>query len=161
ILFLLGLACKLCYDISSVNDLGSWDEASYMVAGLEVSRCGLPGPAYGPLYSVWYRGLSFIQPDPVRLYYFNCSLLICLLVVRFYVLVRALGGTRAVGLLWAFLVLVSDLVNTSPHLTHLATIILALGTALAVRVRPWPVALAVLSCALLLASYARPEYYVP
>ena len=160
VLLLLGLTWKLTYSISSVRDLGLCDEATYMQAGVAIPEDGLP-PAQGcPLHGLWYLGLSQFQPDRVQLYYLSWSLLVALLAAGFYLLVRTLGGTRPAALLASFLLLTSSLVDIYPYPSHLATVVLVFGCALAVRVRPVPLALAVLGLTLLLVGYTRPEYFV-
>ena len=160
VLLLLGLALKLTYNISRVRDLGTCDEVTYMLLGSWIPKFGLPRAEGCPLYALWYFGVSRLEPDPARLYYLSWSLLVALLAAGFYLLVRALGGKRPAALAAAFLLLTSSLVDIHPYPAHLATLILVLGCTLAVRLRPLPLAVAVLGLALLLAGYARPEYFV-
>jgi hypothetical protein len=160
VLLLLGLALKLTYNISSVRDLGLCDEATYILLSSMIPEHGLPQAEGCPLYALWYLGVAQLQPDRVPLYYLSWSLLVALLAAGFYLLVRSLGGGRFAALLAAFLLLTSSLVDIHPYPSHLATLILVLGGALAVRLRSLPLALALLGVTLLGAGYARPEYFV-
>jgi hypothetical protein len=160
ILVILALSLKLTHGIASVRDLGIGDEASYMQAGSRIPEHGLPEAQASPLYSLWYYGLSLLQPDRVQLYYLSWRLLTFLLAASLFVLLRCLGATRALALLAAFLLLTSQFVDIWPYPSHLATVLLALGAALAVRLRSGPWSLAVLGITLLLATYIRPELTV-
>src|SRR5437763_14361326 len=79
LLLILALTLKLSHGISSVRDLGMWDEAAYMEVATRIPKDGLPSPESCPLYCLWYHGLSFLQPDRVQLYYLNWQLLTFLL----------------------------------------------------------------------------------
>lgn len=155
---LLGLAWKVGYDISSVRDLAYGDEAWYLWSASMIPENGLPRAESCPLYCLWYHVLSYVQPDPARLYYLSWQLLICLLPLSVYLVARCAGGTRGVSLLAGFLALNSGQLNIwSSFPAHLAAIVLLLGTAAASRCRTWRWSLAVIACALLLVSYVRPE----
>ena len=160
VLLLFGLTFKLTYNISAARDLGICDEATYMLLGARIPEHGLPPAEACPLYALWYLGLSWLEPDRVRLYYLSWSVLVALLAAGFFLLVRGLGGRRPAALAAAFLLLTSSLVDIHPYPSHLATLILVLGCALAVRLRPLSLSVAVLGVSLLLAGYARPEYFV-
>jgi hypothetical protein len=159
LLLLLALVGKLTWDLSRVRDLEPSDEAVYMSLGLGIPQHGLPGTENCPLYCLWYYLLSWLQPDPLRLFYFSAAVLTALLTAGVYLLLRAAGGTRFVSLLAAFVLLTSGLMEIRPYPTYLVLVLLLFGTALAVRVcRPaWSGA--ILALALLLTGYARSEYY--
>jgi hypothetical protein len=159
LLVLLALVCKLTWDLSRVRDLEPSDEAVYMSLGLGIPQHGLPGTDNCPLYCLWYYLLSWLQPNPLRLFYFSASVLTALLTAGVYLLLRAAGGTRAVGLLAAFVLLASDLVEIRPYPTYLVLVLLLFGTALAARVRRPAWSGAVLALALLFTGYTRSEYY--
>src|SRR5262249_41628283 len=152
VLFLLVLGVKSAYDVSSVMDLGLADEACYMQMGVAIPEHGLPAAEGCPLHGLWYWALSLVQPDRVRLSYLGWSVLAVLVPAGYSLLLRALGGTRAAGLLGAFLVLGSHLVDIYPYPSHLAVVLLTLGGAVALRLRTGPLAGAVLALTLLLAA---------
>jgi hypothetical protein len=160
VLALLAVSVKMTYDIAAVRDLDLADESAYMYFGTLIPQRGLPAAESGPLYGLWYCGLSLLQHDPVRLVYLGWQLLVALLPAVLYVLARALGGGRAVSLLGAFAVLTSCLLQTAPYPTYLAALLLALATLAATRCRSVPWAVAFLGLGLLLAAYVRPEYAV-
>jgi hypothetical protein len=157
LLFLLVLSVKLTYDLSRVRDLCVADEAGYMLLAWHIPDRGLPPAEVGPLYCLWYQGLSLVQPDPVRLHDLSLQVLSFLVPASLYLLCRALAAGRAASLLMAFLVLTSAALEVMPYPSYLAFSVLALGTALAVRARTWPWHVAKLGVTLLLASYVRPE----
>jgi hypothetical protein len=158
-LLLVGLAIKLTYDVAAVRDVGPSDEAAYMSAGFAIPHRGLP-PAEGcPLYCLWYYLLSFLQPNPLRLFYASYSVLVALLSAGFYLLIRAAGGTRALGLLATFFLLTSGVMEIRPYPAYLALAVLLFAAVLAVRVRRRAWSGAITALALLVGGYIRPEYY--
>jgi hypothetical protein len=158
ILVILLMSLKLTHGLAAVRDLGLHDETVYLVHGYTLPQCGLMPAQYSPLYTVWYFVLSQVQPDRIRLYFLNWSVLAFLLPASCYALTRRLGGTRVAALAAAFVLLTSDLIEVCPYAGHLSTALLAGATALAVGLRRRPWGLAVLGVALALAAYVRPEY---
>ncbi len=160
LLLLAALAFKLTYDIDTIRDVGLADEAWYISTALAIPERGLPNAEAAPLYCLWYYAVSLLQPDPICLYYLSWKLLVLLLGLSAYVLGRALGGGRFTSLLAAFVVLTSQFVDVWPYPMHLAVVILAIGTAVAVHFSTLPASLATVAISLLLASFVRPELSV-
>jgi hypothetical protein len=159
LVLLVALVCKLTWDLSRVRDLEPSDEAVYMSQGFAIPQRGLPSPEGCPLYCLWYSLLSFLQPNPLRLFYFSATVLMALLTVGCYLLLRCAGGTRAVSLLTAFVALTSGLMEVRPYPTYLVLVFLLFGTVLAIRVRRPAWSAAILALSLLLTGYTRSEYY--
>jgi hypothetical protein len=160
LLALLVLSVKMTYDIARVRDLTLGDEPSYMRAASLIPTEGLPPPDNAPLYCLWYHALSWVQHDPVHLYYLGWQALVFLVVASLYLLCRSAGGSRAGSLLAAFFVLNSAVVEVWPYPSYLAFVILAIGTAVATRFRSWAHSQTVLGLTLLVSSYVRPELAV-
>jgi hypothetical protein len=158
VVVILLMTIKLTHGLAAVRDLGLHDETVYLVHGYTLPHCGLMPAQYSPLYTAWYFVLSLVQPDRIRLYFLNWSVLAFLLPAACYALTRRLGGTRVMALAAAFVLLTSDLIEVCPYAGHFSTALLAGATALAAGMRRQPWGLAVLGVALALAAYVRPEY---
>jgi hypothetical protein len=158
--FVVLLVLKAGQGIGAVWEPDGADECSYMINASRIPTHGLPPAAGSPLYSLWYYGLSQLQPDPLRLWALNWTVLVALFCVALYLLTRALGGGRIGALVAVGFALLSGAVEVWPYLMYLATAMLMLGAAVAIRVRSLPIALTILSLTLLAVSYVRPEYFV-
>lgn len=152
------LTVKMDLFASAVTDIRLDDEPRYLMRGLDFPGQHPLDPQASPLYLGWYFLWSKIFPDPVDLYDFNVSALAFVLAAALYVLVRATGAPRPIALIAGFLVLSSRMVDISPFPMHLATAILAGGSALAVGCRDWRWSVPIFAIALLAGSYARPEF---
>jgi hypothetical protein len=156
-LILAGL--RLTGGLEQVVDLTLFDETGYLYAGLSLPTDGLMPPAWAPLYGVWYFALSRLEPDPVALYYLNFRILSVAAPALVFLLLRACGLPRLVGLLcaWFFLLSVGNLpVWPKPGSFALCLAILFLIAARDPRVPTGSVLL--LAVGALLCSYVRPEY---
>jgi hypothetical protein len=158
ILVILLMTLKLTHGLAAVRDVRLEDESIYLASGYHLPHDGLPRAEANPLYAVWYFVLSRVQPERIRLYFLNWSVLAFLLPASCHVLIRRLGGMRVAGLAAAFVLLTSDLVEVWPYPAHLAATVLALGTSVAAGMRRLPRALAVLGVSLGFTAYIRPEY---
>jgi hypothetical protein len=158
--FVVLLVLKAGQGIGAVWEPDGADECSYMISASQIPTHGLAPAAASPLYSLWYYGLSQLQPTPLRLWALNWTVLVASFCVSLYLLTRALGGGRIGALVAVGFALLSGVVEVWPYLMFLATAMLMLGAALAIRVRSLPIALTILSLTLLAVSYVRPEYFV-
>lgn len=157
----LVLACLLMgRGVEAVLDLGLWDEADYLHRALMLPTSGLPDPEWGPLYSLWYYALSFFWPDPVALYYANARLLILMTSVAGYAFLRHLGARPWFALAGAGVYLLSMAPHVQPRPTLLSFFILLVALCAALRAGSREDACARLGMGLLIASFARPEYFL-
>jgi hypothetical protein len=156
---IVAMALKMAWYVAEVRDVQLSDESYYLARGWQLAERGLPAPDFGPLYSVWYYCLSWLQPDPLRLYDLNWTILACLLPLAFYALIRALEGPPVAGLLAAYALISARLLHTYPYPAHLATALILLGTTLAGRLPTRLGSWTAVTVALLLAAYIRPEWY--
>jgi len=156
------LACwKLLHALEQGLDLAMWDEAQYLRSGRELASGGaMPDPEWGPLYSLWYSGLSRLWPDPVALYYANSRLLIVLTAVGAYACARRMGARPALSLLGASIYLLSDAPHIIPRPTLLALLILLAVVFVASFIEAPEGFWALVGVGGLVASFARPEFFV-
>lgn len=155
------VACvKLGRGVEGVLDLGLWDEADYLHRAALLPVSGLPDPEWGPLYSVWYFALSRVWPDPVDLYYGNTRLLILLTTVAGYGFLRCVGARPWLALTGAAVYLLSMAPHVLPRPTLLALLVVLVALMAASRMRAPETASALVGLGLLIASFARPEYFV-
>ncbi|MGA9523871.1 MAG: hypothetical protein WBV82_20590 [Myxococcaceae bacterium] len=155
------LACAvLLGGLEDVLDLAPWDEADYLRQGRSLSSRGLPDPEWGPLYVAWYAALAWFGLEPIASYYASQTVLVTLSCALIFGCARRLGAPAGVALMGALLFLLSGAPHVSPRPT-----LLALGVTLAALfastwVRTFPAACAALGLGLLVASFARPEFFV-
>ena len=154
-------ACvRLGQGVEAVLDLGLWDEADYLHRALMLPVSGLPDPEWGPLYSLWYFALSRLWPDPVALFYANARLLLLLTTVAGYAFLRHLGARPWFALAGAAVYLLSMAPHVQPRPTLFAFFIILVALCGAYRARSRESACARLGMGLLIASFARPEYFL-
>ncbi|MFP2911252.1 hypothetical protein ACLESD_40755 [Pyxidicoccus sp. 3LFB2] len=157
----LVLACvKLGRGVEGVLDLGLWDEADYLHRAFLLPERGLPDPEWGPLYSVWYFALSRVWPDPVDLYYGNTRLLLLLTTVAGYVFLRRVGAKPWLALAGAAVYLLSMAPHVLPRPTLLSVFIILVALGAATSARTPAGACIRVGLGLLIASFARPEYFL-
>ncbi|MBZ4422842.1 hypothetical protein [Myxococcus sp. RHSTA-1-4] len=151
---------KLGRGVEGVSDLGLWDEADYLHRAQLLPVRGLPDPEWGPLYSVWYFVLARVWPDPVDLYYGNARLLLLLTTVAGYVFLRRVSARPWLALAGAAAYLLSMAPHVLPRPTLLALLVILAALIAASRVRSPVAASALVGLGLLVASFARPEYFL-
>ncbi|WP_415835641.1 hypothetical protein, partial [Corallococcus soli] len=157
----LGVAClKLGQGVEAVLDLALWDEADYLHRAVMLPVNGPPDPEWGPLYSLWYFALSFLWPEPVALYYANGGLLLLLTSVAGYVLLRQLGARPGFALVGAAVHLLSMAPHVQPRPTLFALFVILVALCIACRARSREGAGACVGMGLLIASFARPEFFL-
>ncbi|QSQ26287.1 hypothetical protein JY651_15720 [Pyxidicoccus parkwayensis] len=155
------LACvKLGRGVEGVLDLGLWDEADYLYRALLIPERGLPDAEWGPLYSLWYLGLSRLWPDPVEAFYANTRLLLLLTSVAGYAFLRRVGARPWLALAGASLYLLSMAPHVLPRPTLLALFVIVTALLLAFAARTKEEACVRVGLGLLVASFARPEYFL-
>ncbi|GAB3937817.1 hypothetical protein [Larkinella terrae] len=90
-LFLIALASYvLNHQITAISNIEMGDEGFYMYQGITGFRLGLQTD-WGPIYSLWYKFLSFFESDTVRLYYLNMVLMSSLTTLAIYIAIRLAG----------------------------------------------------------------------
>ena len=152
---------NLTSGLSHFLDIGLYDESAYLSSGVALGVNGLPDAAYAPLYAVWYHVLSLLQPDRVQLYYLNYKILTLLPALLLYLFLRKQGVRTLVCVCAACaLVVCKGNFQTWPKVSHFTLCILLGGLTLASLVVKPALNFGVLSLVALVASYARPEYFL-
>ncbi|SOD95370.1 hypothetical protein [Spirosoma fluviale] len=153
----------LNHQLTTIADVHMGDEAFYLYQGISNFRLGLQTD-WGPAYSLWYKFLSFFQPDTIRLYYLNMFLMSSLSTIVLYVALRV-AQFRWYWALYCTLAFHFSPINFPEGvkvsiLLFLLTLLVFIMSARYLRQRLH------LACALLTLTYSvfayfRPEYVVP
>ncbi|OJH41475.1 hypothetical protein BON30_11525 [Cystobacter ferrugineus] len=157
---LLVTSWKLLHGLEHGVDLAMWDEADYLRRGLTLSWSHLPAAEWGPLYSLWYTALSRLWPEPVALHYANLQVLCVLTTVGAYVFMRRMGARPLLALLGAAVYLLSAAPHVPPRPTLLALLVLEAALVVASFLESKEEFWAVIATGLLVASFARPEFFL-
>ena len=145
--------------LEQVAAIELWDETAYMLRGLRLPLTAWPG-GYGPLYSLFYRLLAGVEPEPLRLYYLAYRVGALLLPLAVYWALR-----RAEACPWfagpsAWLVLTArGNAVVWPRVSNfaLAWLLFGLGLVWGARERAAPWRWAAAGVVLWTAAYIRPE----
>ena len=163
--YLLGsvllLACgiKLYYGIQQSMDIQFADEAAYIRFGLDLFE--QMNRNWGPLYSLWYKLLSFITTDTIELYYLNFQITSVLIGILLYFFLLRLSIHPVFALLTAFSVLVSDLnISVWPRISHFCIVLTLLALIWISYLKNVIYKCLVFTMLCLICSYARPEFYL-
>ncbi|ATB34846.1 hypothetical protein CYFUS_000253 [Cystobacter fuscus] len=151
---------KLLHGLERGVDLTMWDEADYLRRGLTLSWSHLPAAEWGPLYSLWYTALSRLWPEPIALHSANLQVLCVLTSVGAYVFMRRMGARPLLALLGAAVYLLSAAPHVTPRPTLLALLVLELALVVASFLESREEFWAVIATGLLVASFARPEFFL-
>lgn len=141
-------------------DVRFGDETIYLAAGLSPSTAE-PIAKSSALYAEFYRALSFVEPDPARLYYASWLILTAALPLLLFALARRAGAPTWAATAAAFVWATSGAVLVWPFVSKFATLVLALGALAALHLRARFASRGALVAAFLLAGYARPELVTP
>lgn len=152
------VACGIHWSIGLENhlDLLMADEAEYLRNGLDLFD--KIAKNWGPTYNLWYKALSFINSNPVELYYLNYKLgAIAAAVLLFIFLVRY-NIHIAVAFVLSFGFMFSEVnINVWPRIANFALIVL-LSFLIAIKnIKSFTNQLILFSCILFILAFARPE----
>jgi len=150
---------KLTYNLSHYMDILFWDESLYMTRGTQMFH-SVPRD-WGPSYSLWYKILSLFISDKVTLYYFNFKLTTILLSISLFLLMLSCGVQRVLAFILAVFSLCTFInLPVWPHVSHYCVIVLITGIIIAKYQQTLFSKLAVMSFALMVCAYARPELFL-
>lgn len=155
------LTWKTTWGVLGTFDLGFDDETIYLEAAHWAGKRFLPLADSSPLYPLWYRALSYVEPDPVRLYFLNWFVLTAALPALLYALARRSGAPLAAAAAVAVAWSTSTAVMTWPFVSKFAAVVLCLGALASTAIRDRRLAASVTVAALALTAYARAELTVP
>ena len=159
VLFLAGL--KYSYGLSSLIDIGLYDESGYLGSGVNLLKNGFPSADWAPLYSLWYFLLSFFTSDNIDLYYFNYNFQVIFLPLLTFIFLRTKKVNIYLSLFFSFFLLISyaNLVIW-PRVSNFALLVLLFFFIIASLVKKTENKLIIYTLGLFLTSYARPEFFL-
>jgi hypothetical protein len=137
-------------------DLLLADEAEYLRNGLNLF--GMIAKNWGPTYNLWYKALSYVNSNPVDLYYLNykigaiaSGMLLFIFLVRYNIHI-------AVAFLIAFCYLFSDVnINTWPRISNFVIIVLLLFFIVIKNMSSFINKLILFAAVIFFLAFARPE----
>ncbi len=149
---------KVTWNLEQNMDILFWDESIYLKRGTLMFDF-IPKD-WGPFYSLWYKFLSVFISDNVTLYYFNFKLTTILIVLAIYLLLLSCGTQRTLAFILSLFFLASFInLPVWPRISHFCIILLLTGLVIAKQFSTITEKFIVLSIALLISAYARPEFY--
>lgn len=158
ILLLLGIVYT--FQLDSILDIGLSDESNYLHRGMMIPL-EFPSAQESSGYSIWYRVLSLVQPETIRLYFLNYRLMTILPPLALFLTLRVFGVSRLVA--WAvsavFLFSTSN-IPTWPKISHFAALVLLSGILLSGLTRKRTLQTGILTVTALATSYIRPEFFL-
>lgn len=159
IILLFACGFKLYHDIQNTVDIQYADEAAYMRFGLNLFD--KLNRDWGPMYTIWYKCLSFITTDTIQLYYINYVTTSVLIGILLYVFLLRISVHHVFALLISFSVLVSDLnVSVWPRISHFCIVLCLVELIITTFIKNNIYKFLVFTLLCLINSYARPEFYL-
>jgi hypothetical protein len=157
ILLILGI--RLFYHLDQYMDIQFADEAAYMKFGMELFE--KLNRDWGPVYTIWYKLLSYMTDDPIALYYLNYKIAAIMVPLLFYVFLLRLRITPLLALFISACFLYSNMnVTVWPRISNFCMILfLASVIAVTFQKKYLHQFITMLFCCLV-CSYARPEFYL-
>src|ERR1700733_8227226 len=108
--------------LQNVMDIQFADESAYMRFGLNLFD--KMNRDWGPMFSIWYKCLSFITTDTIQLYYLNYALTSILIGILLYIFLVRISVHTVFALLVSFSVLVSELnIAVWPRISHFCIVL--------------------------------------
>lgn len=158
-LFLVTVVIFTDYNLEGRIDIELSDEAYYMYQGVTFFAEGIASD-WGPLYSLWYKVLSYFEHERVSLYYLNMALLSSLPTFAIYVFLRFFECGAVVALFFAALFHFS-IINfpQGVKVSMFALVFLIAGTLLIYKYAKSNLSLSLSLVAVLMfvCAYVRPE----
>lgn len=158
-LLVFGISLKTVVGMQGTFDIGLDDETIYLEAFL--GRHPMELAESSPLYAMWYRLLSLYEPDRVRLYDLNWSVLALSSPIVLYVFARRLGAPLAIaagaGVAWSL----STSMTVWPHISMFAALVLGLGGIVTTTSHDAQIVTALTAATLCVAALVRPEFAWP
>lgn len=148
-------------NFAHVIDLSLYDETSYLVAGVTLLQQGLPDPAWGPLYAVWYFLQSFWHTNYIQLHDGNAILLTTTTPLLLYWTLRRYHLPIVAAGLFAYLFLLCHAnLAVWPKSNNFALLVVICTFLLATLPKTADGQLVVLTIGALVSAYARPELFL-
>lgn len=159
VLLILLLGYSVCHYLENYMDVLLWDEAIYLDRGFLLWKI-VPN-TWGPIYSVWYKLLSYLEINKVNLYYLNYKILFLSSSVLVYLFMVVFKAPRLVAFSFTCLWLFHEYNLPSwPKISHFAICIILLAGILSRFVEDNINITIIFSIAFLFGGFARPEIYL-
>ncbi len=150
---------KLYVGVEKTMDVQYADEAAYIRFGLDLF--GKMNRNWGPMYSVWYKCLSFITTDTIQLYYINFIITSVSIGILLYIFLNRISVNTTFALFISFCVLVSDLnISVWPRISHFCVAFGLIALIIISYLRNNIYKCLVFTIFCLINAYARPEFYL-
>jgi hypothetical protein len=151
VFFLLGIYLLYAF---LWQDVLFYDESYYLDRGSQVSTSMFfHHLTDGPLYSLWFKVLSFLCPNPEGRYFLSWGLLVTLVAT-----IPWLARIRSAWI-YALVLLCIPFFNVGPYVSLFASMFFVIGLCLILRLELTVVDALVLSCVLcFLVAFCRPEF---
>jgi len=149
----------LTYHLEQYMDVLLWDEAIYLDRGFLLWKI-IPN-TWGPIYSVWYKLLSYIEINKINLYYLNFKIQTISSTCLLYFMLRR----YSINIFIAFLLSIIWLHHSYnlpawPKISHFSIQLVLLAAIFASYFSSYLIKTIIFSIAFLFCGYARPELYL-
>lgn len=159
ILILLLLGIRLFLPLEQYMDIQFADEAAYMRFGFDLFE--KLNRDWGPVYTIWYKLLSYITNDPVQLYYLNYQIAALAVPVLFFIFLLRLRIIPLLALFLALCFLYSNMnVTVWPRISNFCMMLFLASLILITFQRSVLHRILTMLFCCLICSYARPEFYL-
>jgi hypothetical protein len=136
------------------QDIAFYDESYYLDRGTQIhASMFLHELTEGPLYSLWFRVLAFVCPNPVWRFFFSWGLLVTIVAtIPWLMRIRS-------AWIYALILFCVPFFSVGPYVSLFASMFLVIGLCLILRYDLPIVDALVLSCTLcFVAAFCRPEF---
>lgn len=159
VLILAACGWKVYHGLQQAMDIQFADESAYLRFGLDLF--GKMNRDWGPMYSIWYKCLSFISTDTIQLYYLNYAITSVLIGILLYIFLLRISIHSVFALLVSFSVLISEInISVWPRISHFCIMLFLLFLILITFIRSNIYKFLTFALLCLISSYARPEFYI-
>jgi hypothetical protein len=150
----LCLTAFFLYVSSRLMGISMADDSYYLQSGAGVSASTfLHFQSWGPLYSLWFKALHFVCPNPISRYFLSWGLLVTL--------IGLLPAWMKMPSAWlySFLILIFPVLTVTPYVSHFAAVIVLFSTCVLLRQqRAYSTAAAAACLVSFILAFARPEF---
>ncbi|HNC64559.1 MAG TPA: hypothetical protein PK075_07940 [Chitinophagales bacterium] len=156
---ILLLGFLIARQLQDYMDVLLWDEAIYLDRGFLLWKI-IPN-TWGPVYSVWYKLLSYIEQNKIALYYLNFKILFLLSSILAYLFMVALRMPKVMALFFTCMWLIHPYNLPSwPKISHFVICIILFAAIFIQYLKSTINQIVVFSIAFLICGFARPELYL-
>ena len=159
LLIILLAGIKQVYGLQHYLDITFFDETEYLYKGVHLSKEQLND--WGPAYNVWYYILSFINKNPVELFYINYAALVVLIPILIFIFLISYGVSKSMAGMMSLSFMMMKLHTANfTYVSHFCLITMLAGFIAASRTRNNEIKAVYLLIASYICLYARQEFLV-